>query len=1003
MARTTHTGSANRAPVPVRVRRTFGDVLKAFAAFVALLALVVGVPLSLAYFIGWPLPKQLPSLDMLSEEISTGVFLKVLGVLVWIAWAQFTACVLVEVKAAVSGVGLPRRVPGAGASQLLARQLVGALLLLGTAAAGFTPGISAIGDGFGDQGSKAGVVAEAEQTPGQEAAERSPGMSQAERAMALPQEEAAESSDEEAAPTKYYRIQPPDGRHHDTLWGISERHLGDGLRYKEIYQLNKDRVQPDGSRLTEASLIRPGWILEMPADAEGGDLVEMPYDVEELTEEEVEEYQEYQGTGDTEWPDPEPEPEPQPAGGPGAGPDADPDGSSLGDAALPGVPGGPLDPPEQAFNTTGEFDVSAVGEHDGGGSFGLSDALMAAPLMAAGLLAALGRSRRNALWQAAAGALGRSVGDDLEPREPTGADVRDALLAGADPGAVAFLDRALRRLSADLDAAGRTLPSVYAAWLGEDDLHLQLAAPSGHPPAPWQLGQSETYWTLARTALPADGEAPDAEAPYPGLVSLGTRDGIRLLLNLEAVPGIVSVLGAAGDREAVLSSVAAELATSGWSDRMTVTLVGFGAELTALAPTRVRCLEDVGGLLEVMETETSLRHGNLQHTGQDSVLTGRTGPARQHQWAPHLVIVGVPPTEEEAERLGGLASVSAPLGIGYLIASDRPDLPGLAWEFEVSPEGVLTEPDMGLELTAQLLPADQRAAVAQLFAALAAEAAPAGTPGHRAPAFLVDLGAAGKPEVYAELMGGYTLTGLPEPEPERAEKLREALALLLLHRAGVHPRVLASALWPRGVSDDVRDAFIRRLREWLGQDAAGADRLTVAEDGRLTLSPRVISDWDVLRTLHHHTLGAPRPGTGAAERRRRLTDALALARGPLLAGQRADGRFDWLQHEIVDAQYPLLVAEIALALAEEQRTAGEGEAAYLAVRSALGAAPADERLWNELLRSAHATGRAEWLSGAAGWLVAHHRQLFGDQQLPAETEALLDELLPSWREKVAAA
>src|SRR6185312_12553257 len=73
--------------------------------------------------------------------------------------------------------------------------------------------------------------------------------------------------------TKFYRVQPPAGRHHDSLWEIAQRHLGDGRRYQEIYDLNKDRVQPDGSMLTKASLIRPGWILEMPADAVGGDLV----------------------------------------------------------------------------------------------------------------------------------------------------------------------------------------------------------------------------------------------------------------------------------------------------------------------------------------------------------------------------------------------------------------------------------------------------------------------------------------------------------------------------------------------------------------------------------------------------------------------------------------------------------------------------------------------------------------------------------------------------------
>ncbi|WP_103502850.1 MULTISPECIES: BTAD domain-containing putative transcriptional regulator [unclassified Streptomyces] len=1008
MARTTHSGSGNRSPVPVKVGRSFGDVMKAIGAFLALATLVVGVPLSLAYFIGWPLPSEAPSLEMLSQEISTSVFLKVLGVLVWIAWAQFTACVLVEVKAAVSGVGMPTRVPGAGPSQLLARQLVGALLLLGTAAASFTPGLSAIGQGF-DGGSQHSVVAEAEQTPGQERAERAAGPSEAEPAVVLPEADASQGAEEDADATKFYRIQPPDGRHHDTLWGISERHLGDGLRYKEIFQLNKDRVQPDGSRLTEASLIRPGWILEMPADAEGGDLVEIPHDMEELSEEEVEEIQEYGGTGGADAADPASSPDAAPGGG-GV---QNPGGMEVGPE-----PGADIVPErtEQAFDTgdggatgTAEMpngpgsDISEVAEEDAG--FGLSDALMAAPLLAAGLLGALGRTRRNALWQAAAGTLRRSVGDDLEPHDDAGTDVRDALLAGADPAAVAFLDRALRRLSADLDAAGRSLPSVYAAWLSDTEIHLQLAAPAGTPPAPWQLGQSESYWTLERDRLDASGgEEPDAEAPYPGLVSLGTRDSIRLLLNLEAVPGIVSVLGAPSDREAVLSSIAAELATSGWADRMTVTLVGFGADLTVLAPTRVRHLDDISGLLEVMETETSLRHSNLQHTGQDSVLTGRTGPARQHQWAPHLVVVGVEPTEDEAERLGGLASVSAPLGIGYLVTSDRPDLPGLAWEFEITEDGELKEPDMGLELVAQLLPAAQRAGVVKLFSALG-EAGAEGGAGFADPAFLVELGSSGKPEVYAELMGGWTLTGLETPEAERAVQLREALALLLLHRAGVHPRVLATALWPRGVSDDVRDAFVGRLGEWLGTETvSGRPRLHVDADGRLALSSRVVSDWDVLRTLHHQTIAAPRPGLPAADRKRKLTDALSLAQGPLLDGQRDGGRYGWLRHEIVDAQYPLLVGEVALTLAREHLKAGEGEPAYLAVRSALGAAPTDERLWNELLRAAHATGRPEWLSGAAQWLVAHHQQLFGaDRPLPAETEALLDELLPSWRQQTPVA
>src|SRR6202035_4719874 len=68
---------------------------------------------------------------------------------------------------------------------------------------------------------------------------------------------------------KLYVVTPPQCRYHESLWEIAQQHLGDGRRYKEIFELNKDRVQPDGSKLTIASLIRPGWVLRMPGDAFG--------------------------------------------------------------------------------------------------------------------------------------------------------------------------------------------------------------------------------------------------------------------------------------------------------------------------------------------------------------------------------------------------------------------------------------------------------------------------------------------------------------------------------------------------------------------------------------------------------------------------------------------------------------------------------------------------------------------------------------------------------------
>ncbi|MFG3258089.1 hypothetical protein [Streptomyces sp. NPDC048172] len=1213
----------SRTPVQVRTRRTFGDVMKAFFAFLALAVLLVAVPGALAYFIGWPLPHSLPSLDAFQDEVSAGMFINVLTVVVWLAWAQFTACVLVEVKAAVSGVGLPARVPGAGPSQMLARQLVAAVLLLGSTAASFAPGIAQLGQSFPNQ-NDGRTVASAQLLPGQHGAHGT-GVGHADGRGSGSSSMGTMGGSDQLTPasystggsgearkaggtqgsTKFYRIQPPEGRHHDSLWEISERHLGDGRRYKEVYRLNKDRVQPDGSKLSEASLIRPGWIMEMPADAHGGELVEMPDEAPEISERQRQQIEEYQGNGGNwdsqspdggtrdpgtpsqpdgadkggadrsgaeretpsespykpeerdgkeekldvpptehtpdrqeqsvperpgeerepalpdeskdgsgpgidqpddiaedvpekggrdkadgdkggsdddavrdggtgqEKPEPAPKPEPEPDREKGDGSGKKDPSSDLAHAGVPGtgdkgstdLSGSDQDPPREDRDrdtagdaearpapdtATGEKDTkdrdsgarhdrtaeapseapsapeadpapepepepevadprtdvradekhtpeaeAGQGGDDGGPAIGLPAALIGAPLLAAGLLAALGRRRREALWRAATGGGGRTPAHDFPPPSEPAAVVREALLVGADPGAVRFLDRALRGLSEDLGAQGRTLPVVYAAWLTDQELHLQLSEECGQPPAPWRFGQSASFWSIQRAHTRVDVDASVAP-PYPGLVSLGMRGDARLLLNLESVPGLVTVTGEAEERSAMLASLVAELATSGWAERMTLTLVGFGADLAPLAPARVRHVADLPGLLQALETESGVRRSALRGAGQDTVLAARTGTARgDHQWVPHLVVVGTEPTPEEAARLAALAGASDPLGIGFLVSTARRQLPGAVWEFDIAPDGVLRAPQMGLELRAQLLPDHLRAAVVELFAAT--ESAAGGAGEERGPGFRVDLSDGGRPAVYARLLGPYEILGLPEPEESRSGQLHEALALLLLHREGVHPRVLASALWPKGVTDDVRDALVARLRDWLGHDPDGRPRLTVDGDGRLVLSPSVVSDWDVLRTLHHGTTGPGGAALSAAVRGRQLADAMELARGPLLA-DRAEGRYAWLAHETAEAQHPLIVAETGLALAAEHVRAGEPDRALGAVRSALRTAPADERLWEELLRTAHATGEEALLGEAVTWVTERSAQLHGaDRGLPPRTAALLDELAPGWQ------
>src|SRR5438874_10035062 len=133
-----------RKPGQIR-RRTPGDVLAGVGAIVLLVALTVGVPIALITVVGLPLPHSLPKLSALTSQLDINAILRILSVIIWLAWIQLVWCVLVEIKVAASGkqghAEARPKVPLAGATQSLAHRLVTAALLLFTAAAALTPAV----------------------------------------------------------------------------------------------------------------------------------------------------------------------------------------------------------------------------------------------------------------------------------------------------------------------------------------------------------------------------------------------------------------------------------------------------------------------------------------------------------------------------------------------------------------------------------------------------------------------------------------------------------------------------------------------------------------------------------------------------------------------------------------------------------------------------------------------------------------------------------------------
>jgi hypothetical protein len=234
------------------------DAARGLAALAGVAILVVGVPVALASWVGWPLPTEVPTLSQIGNAlrdtyIPDEFLVKALAVVCWLVWIELVASLLVEAVAYVRG-RKAGAVPFAGGLQRGAARLVATVALLGSLLA--SKGLSSSG-GFGLR-----ALAPSTSQPlvtlvaDQQAAEPD------EPAEALGRAGAAVGA--RLAPPPTYEVQ-----RRDTLWDIAERHLGDPFRWREIFTLNQGKVQPDGRCLTDPDLIHAGWRLELPDDAGG--------------------------------------------------------------------------------------------------------------------------------------------------------------------------------------------------------------------------------------------------------------------------------------------------------------------------------------------------------------------------------------------------------------------------------------------------------------------------------------------------------------------------------------------------------------------------------------------------------------------------------------------------------------------------------------------------------------------------------------------------------------
>ncbi|MEV6056445.1 hypothetical protein [Streptomyces sp. NPDC052107] len=227
--------------------RTLARVLKAGFSLLVLAVVLAGLPLLLAWAtpVIWAATHD-DAMHLLERQDTGSVFLLLLAGVGWIGWAQFAFCAVRELIAQVRGRTwhAPR---GMGASQRAAALLIGSILVL-------LPTGSAL-------------ASDAQAAPTTTAA-RMPG--QAKTPQATAPERGKTPAASTAASGTTYTVR--ESRPAQSLWGIAERELGNGERWREIAALNEGHTMVDGTVFSANSFLQPGWQLRMPqtAAAAGG-------------------------------------------------------------------------------------------------------------------------------------------------------------------------------------------------------------------------------------------------------------------------------------------------------------------------------------------------------------------------------------------------------------------------------------------------------------------------------------------------------------------------------------------------------------------------------------------------------------------------------------------------------------------------------------------------------------------------------------------------------------
>lgn len=729
---------------------SIGQRLTGFAATLAVVGIVLGLPALFLAIGANPIPDQVPTAGSIKNALLApddgtlvlGLF-KVIG---WVAWAFMALSLLVEVVARLRKVQAPQ-LPGLGRPQAAARGLVGLAALLFIAAPIAAPTVM--------QAATISSAAAAPATVGHVTA----GADQAVQQAPIHQGAKAETKQERTGPqTVDHAVKPG-----ESLWSIAETHFGDGARYKEIAELNRDLLGG------HPSFLEPGWVLKLPAP-QAKDAPAHQYGVQagdtlsEIAQEQLGDADRwpevYQAStrvtqpGGVQLTDPdvidigwklnipgaeapaghddrqdrqdqprrevEPETPTVPQGQQPVDPPAEEEPPVAQEPEAPETSAPQVSPPQAEEPSTSAADVDQVDDP----MDDADDSVLDAPWVLAGLtgggvllsgalLMAL-RSRRRAGYR------NRQPGRALAAPPPELAPVEMTLNAtgAAAAATVEFADEALRRLAAAVGAQGTTMPPLAAVELAHGKLTLHLSAPATVP-APWVGSLDRTHWHVT-TDTDVDELGPETgnvEAPYPLLATIGMSDaGETWLLNCEEL----STLTISGDPtygRDFARHLAAQLAVNPWSRRVQVDCIGVAQEAVAMDERISYYPTGATGSPATAEALAAAATTIDRATRHDTdVSTARTGSVDDDTWPARMLLLDAAAGDpDDLKQL--LQLVNDHVGqsaTSIVVAGERPNTPGAV--LHMTNTGRVVLEDAGLNLIAVGLTSDEARGCALIYA-----------------------------------------------------------------------------------------------------------------------------------------------------------------------------------------------------------------------------------------------------------------------------------------------